>query len=118
MNTIPPVELYKQLENNFIVAVDYHVGSNKELSSGVLEIIQHLKGNLSQQDILPSPTSLTVVLKNKEDNKIIDTFHQSSQVYMEAFDSRAFEEFAESNLIDFLSGVEHRPYQEKEKINN
>ena len=112
MNTIQPVELYKQLENNFIVASSYHVGSNKDLSPGVLSVINHLKGNLSQQDILPSPTSLTVILKNKEDNKIIDTFHQSAQVYMEVFDARAFEEFAESNLIDFLSGVEHKPYQE------
>lgn len=115
MNTIPPVELYQQLENNFIVATNYKVGSNKELSPGVLEVIKHLKGNLNQEDILPSPTSLTVILKNKEDNKIIDTFHQSAQVYMEAFDNRAFEEFAESNLIDHLAGIEHKPYQQVNK---
>jgi hypothetical protein len=94
------VELFKELEKQYIVASSYQVGFSKELSTGVLNVIEHLKGDLHPEDLVPIPTMLTVVLKHKDKvtHPILDTFHQSSAVYMESFDRDAFEKWAESKL--------------------
>lgn len=109
MRSLSAVELYQELEKYFSVAASYKVGfAENQISAPVLEVIKHLKGNLNPEDIIPSPTSLTLVLKDKATNlKIIDTFHQSSSVYMEKFDDKSFQEFCESNLIDKLADVPH-----------
>lgn len=94
------VELYEELKQHYIVSSAYRVGFSKEVSVGVLAVIKHIKGDLDPEDIVPIPTTLTVVLKHKEkpSNPITDTFHQSSAVFMEAFDTTAFEDWAKEKL--------------------
>lgn len=109
MRALSAVELYKELEEHFKVTSSYKMGFSKELSPEVLEVIKHLKGDLNPEDIVPIPTELTIVLKNKENTKIIDTFYQSSAVYMESFDKNAYQEFCTNNLINKLADVPHTP---------
>lgn len=116
MRTLSAVELYKELEAHFSVSASYKVGFSKEVSPAVLSVIEHIKGNLDPEDIVPIPTELTIVLKSKDNLKIIDTFHQSSGVYMERFDEKAFEEFCNNNLIDKLADLPHTTTQYHQQI--
>lgn len=96
------VELFEELQQHYMVSSVYQVGFSKGVSPGVLEVIKHLKGDLASEDIVPIPTTLTVVLKHKEKpfHPITDTFHQSSAVFMEAFDTTGFEDWAKSKLTN------------------
>ena len=117
MTMISAVDLYKELEKYFEVANSYKVGFSQEISPGVLQVIKHIKGNLNPEDIVPIPTELTIILKDKLTNKkIIDTFHQSSAMYMERFDVNAFEEFCQNNLIDHLAELPHTQFSERRKV--
>ena len=117
MTALSAVDLYKELEKHFVVASSYRVGFSMEVSPGVLAVIRHIKGNLNPEDIVPIPTELTIVLKDKLTNtKIIDTFHQSSTAYMERFDELSFEEFCQNNLIDHLAELPHQQFSERKRV--
>lgn len=96
------VELFEELKQHYIVSSAYRVGFSKEVSPGVLSVIKHLKGDLAPEDIVPISTTLTVVLKHKDkpSHPIIDTYHQSSAIFMEVFDNTGFEDWAKSKLTN------------------
>jgi len=97
------VELFKELENQFQVTVNYQVGLDKELSEDVLEVIKYLKGDLLTEDLFPSyPTSLSLVITKPADGNtpaIKEVFYQDSKTYMEVFDKDELTRFMEKHLL-------------------
>ena len=93
------VELFQILEKNFKVKYIYKVSFNQNLSKDALDIIQHLKGDLFAQDIVPNyPTSLNIVVTipaTTHTPEHIQNFYQDSNSYMEAFDREEFRKFAD-----------------------
>lgn len=93
------LELFQALESNFKIKHAYKVSFNKNLSQDALDIIQHLKGDLNAEDIVPTyPTSLNIVVfipGTEKRPESIQNFYQDSNSYMDAFDKEEFRKFAD-----------------------
>lgn len=90
------VDLYKRLSEQFTIEVNYNLGFDKNLSPDVLEIINYLKGDLLSQDIdLESKSGIIITASSKDPNlKFKKAFAQTSDNYIEAFDKKNFQDFA------------------------